>query len=790
MSRWGARLLVAGGTFGAGLAVALGAPALWPFFRNLALFLALVYALLSLARSLARADRSRLPWLEYGALAGACGAGFLLLFQNVLVHDALWYFGYLRSALVDGDFDLYEEFVLRNPHGMYLPPPAAPIFYLGTPLFDLPAALLVRPIALILGRAGILPGGDGYGPLEIGAATWSPMMLAVGAVALTHRLSRRYAGGPSSAIAASAWLFASPMAFFAFVWPGYPHPAGAFLAAAFLLVWAREDAAPSAYRYGLLGLLGGALALAHPQDVLYFALPAMDLAGSMLRGERLAGIRRGAALAGGAIAAFAPQLAAWIRTSGRWLPHVYAEIGDPFRWSRPAFLDVLFSGYNGLFTWTPLALFAVAGIFLLRRDHPRVFRGLLAILLLEWWAIASYGYWWGGASLGARYFLSVWPVLGVGLALAVARLARRSGLVVAGLAAAPFVYWNLLLMAQFRLEKIEHNQPPDLLAVLSRQFLEAPGYLISGLAGTFRWNQVLVIENLRAAWEQGSVLRLAAVIAGTAVLVLLLVKWIALLSRETARSPEVDPRRALLLGLACAILATAGVLAVAKGHDRRRLLAEVAEVPKRLGPNATAMLALLAPQDGPTSEQPTAVALGPPRGRSAGERLVLDLVSFLHNAESRPQGNIVAWARRPRSGVRRPRISPAGGVRDGRDGAGAVRDPRPHEARRGQRGQDPELVARRSLEAPLLGLRVPRELRASGGLRARSGPRPLDPGTRRPRDPPPRPGGHDGAPVIGRSLGLAATSVRLDRLSYLSQRLFIAAAPGRSPSPGDPAPPA
>ncbi len=41
-----------------------------------------------------------------------------------------------------------------------------------------------------------------------------------------------------------------------------------------------------------------------------------------------------------------------------------------------------------------------------------------------------------------------------------------------------------------------------------------------------------------------------------------------------------------------------------------------------------------------------------------------------------------------------------------------------------------------------------------------------------------------------RSLGLATTSKRLDRLSYLSHRLFIAAAPDRSPSPRDPAPPA
>ncbi len=642
MSRWGTRLLVGGAALCAGLVLARVVPAVWPFVRDLALFGALVYALLSFARTHLRGDRSQLPRLEYAALAGACAAGFVFLFQNVLVHDALWYFGYLRSAVVDGDLDLFDEFVLRNPYGMYLPPPAAPIFYLGTSTLAAPVALLAHPLAAFLGRLGILPGGDGYGPLEIGAATWSSMMLAVGAVALTHRLARRYAGGPASAIAVTAFLFASPMAFFAYVWPGYPHAASAFLVAAFLLAWSRDDAPPGALRYALLGLLGGALALVHPQDILFLALPAMDLAGSMRRGRWIGVLQGGAALAGGAIAGFAPQVAAWVRTTGRWLPNVYADIGDPFRWSRPAILEVLFSRFNGLFTWTPLALFAAAGIFFLRRSHPRIFRGLLVILVLEWWAIASYGYWWGGASFGARYFLSVWPVLGVGLALVVARLARRAGFVAAGLAASPFVYWNLLLMVQFRLEWIPHNQTPDFGAALSRQFVAAPKLLFPGLAGAFRWNRVAVVDSFVAAFKEGSVLQLANVLAGVAFFVTMLALWIVFLSREKPRLPGIEPRRAVALTLACAILATAGVLAVANGHDRRRLLADVSELPRRVDPGSMASFALRPPPSGPTPERPTAIVVAPPRRRSADERVRLDLVSFLLNGENRTRGEVVA----------------------------------------------------------------------------------------------------------------------------------------------------
>src|SRR5204863_1534137 len=100
----------------------------------------------------------------------------------------------------------------------------------------------------------------------------------IGAVALTHRLARRVTPGGPSALAQVVLLYASPMAFFTFVWPGYPHAASAFLAAVFILLWdgAGRRARPGAFF--LLGLLGGALALVHPQDMLYLALPGADLA--------------------------------------------------------------------------------------------------------------------------------------------------------------------------------------------------------------------------------------------------------------------------------------------------------------------------------------------------------------------------------------------------------------------------------------------------------------------------------------------------------------------------------
>ena len=614
----------------------------------------LAAALAALGAILCRAARRRFPGMgvERFALGAALATGLVTLFQNVLVHDALWYYSYLRSALVDHDFDLYEEFALHNPHGMYLPPPGTPIFHLGTSLLQAPVALVLRPLALWLAHAARIPGGDGYGPVEIFAATWSSMMLALGGVALTHRLARRVVPAPASSLAQAALFYGSPLAFFAFVWPGYPHGASVFLSAIFLLLWAGLPERPGTSTLWLLGLLGGALALVHPQDAVYLALPLVDLLtpgalpsppGDETPGDgRRRTLRGGAALLTGAAIGFAPQMVAWIATSGAPLENVYGKIGDPFRFSRPALWDVLFSGFNGLLTWTPLCGVAIAGLFLLWRRSPRLGRGLILALALQWWAIASYGYWWGGASFGARYFLSAYPALGVGLAVVCDAAIRKAGAMCAAVAASVFVYWNLLLMAQFRLEWIPHNSAPDFPALLHRQVHDAPGALVSGLCGPFRWNRVLLLDTLAAAVQDGRPTAILAWLAGATLLVALLVGWIAWLA--AGRAPRAGPWMARATS-AGALLAAGVVLIVAADPGTRRIHLEGERLPLRVQGGGATWIPLAAPSEGPTLETPTAVAgasRAASRGDAHGGPLDLDLVTFMRRAAFRREAEPVA----------------------------------------------------------------------------------------------------------------------------------------------------
>ena len=53
-------------------------------------------------------------------------------------------------------------------------------------------------------------------------------------------------------------------------------------------------------------------------------------------------------------------------------------------WNSPAFFKVCFSSQHGLFSWTPILLFAVAGFFASEEDTTARWRSYLAIVFVAY----------------------------------------------------------------------------------------------------------------------------------------------------------------------------------------------------------------------------------------------------------------------------------------------------------------------------------------------------------------------------------------------------------------------
>lgn len=85
--------------------------------------------------------------------------------------------------------------------------------------------------------------------------------------------------------------------------------------------------------------------------------------------------------------------------------------------SNPSFLEALIANLvspgRGLFIFSPVLLMSVAGVILRIRDGDwrRLDSALLAIVILHWVVISSFGKWWAGHSYGPRFFCDVIPYL-------------------------------------------------------------------------------------------------------------------------------------------------------------------------------------------------------------------------------------------------------------------------------------------------------------------------------------------------------------------------------------------
>jgi hypothetical protein len=437
---------------------------------------------------------------EWRILLGlAVAAPFLL---TCWVHgDGIGYVAYLRSAVIDRDLDLRDEFehlashiesdasglparlLRRSSHrpgidSTFQVPKTDPVTGRVTSSYSIGPALAWAPAYLIahaITRARGVPdrSADGYGGLYYLAIALSTLGLGAASLLLSFRIASAVAppGAAFWSVFAMAW--ATPLVYYLYLAPSYGHALGACAAAAFLLHWWTTRHADRPLVWFRSGLLAGFMFLARWNDLL-LALPALvaeALHWARRRGPEATPPRRrfGCAAAGllGVALAASPQLLIWQYFHGRpWIRYPTPYIG----FTPEGLWGTLLSARHGLLVWTPVALLAIAGLVVLVISNSMVRD------------------WWGGASFGMRRLVSGTPCLAVGLAVfldraraALARWRTRAGSAAPGRGApgaaawsAPaialaFSVWNLLLLAQYALGMISHSGPVPLATIAANQ---------------------------------------------------------------------------------------------------------------------------------------------------------------------------------------------------------------------------------------------------------------------------------------------------------------------------------
>ncbi len=340
--------------------------------------------------------------------------------------------------------------------------------------FSIGPAILWTPF-LIVAHAGVLAAdhlgahipADGFSRPYLVAMSFATALYGFLAIVISFALARRYVPERWAFVACVGIWFGSSLPVYMYFDPSWSHAQSAFTVALFVWYWLRTRGARSLPQWALLGALGGLM-----MDVYYINTAVLlfamieSLAGywaALKSGERgdLVSLFYGNVLFSVALlAAFSPTLIAKKLIFGGFFSFGYTE---HWFWDSPAFFKVCVSADHGLFSWTPILVFAVIGLFYLGR-LDRIFGTYsLVVFAVYLYAIGCYQDWNGISSFGSRFFVALTPLFTIGLAAlfdwtACAWQLRRAAAFLPA-AVGLLVLWNLGLIFQWGMHLIPPRGP-------------------------------------------------------------------------------------------------------------------------------------------------------------------------------------------------------------------------------------------------------------------------------------------------------------------------------------------
>jgi len=369
-----------------------------------------------------------------GLLLAALLVLLALTFKPSIENDGIGYFAYLHSVVVDHDLDLTDEYQAVKAEGIsYFPALIETRTSTGVlaDFFPVGPALLASPAYLL--ALAVRPSAEPqYGPPFSTVLSLVSLLLGLLALALSQRLAAAITNPAAATAGVAGAALATPFLYYLLYEPSYSHTFSAFAVAAFLYLWWRGRDRRTATGWLALGLVGGLMGLIRYQD------GPLLLIGFLDRPRRPWHLLL---FVGAALLAFAPQLAVDRVLFGGWLPERPPD--QALQFFPGHYLDVLLSSDHGLFSWTPVAVLAVAGYWFLPDRRLRVAAGFA--LLVEVVLSGAAPDWFGGFSFGMRRFLALTPFFAIGLAA----LAQRVGPRLRWGAVAAFSAWNLVLITNF-----------------------------------------------------------------------------------------------------------------------------------------------------------------------------------------------------------------------------------------------------------------------------------------------------------------------------------------------------
>ncbi len=182
----------------------------------------------------------------------------------------------------------------------------------------------------------------------------------------------------------------------------------------------------------IAGLVMGFMILARPSEILCLFIPLLwnvyDKESFQKKIQLVrANLFQCLILIGFAFIPFIPQILYWKHVTGAWLFYSYQRY-EGFDFLAPHIFNCLFSFKKSLFIYTPIIIFPIIGIFLMKKYNKMIFLPFLLYFLSNFYLLTSWAAWWNGGSYGMRYFVESYPVMAISFGYVLTDIWKRKWL--------------------------------------------------------------------------------------------------------------------------------------------------------------------------------------------------------------------------------------------------------------------------------------------------------------------------------------------------------------------------
>jgi hypothetical protein len=110
-------------------------------------------------------------------------------------------------------------------------------------------------------------------------------------------------------------------------------------------------------------------------------------------------------------------------STGHWWVDSYP--GEDFHFNDPHFFDILFSYKKGLFLYTPVYLFALAGLWFLYKKKKFEFFTFILFFIVLTYILSSWWNWWYGGSFSSRVYVEYLPLFAILLGILMQNVSKK-----------------------------------------------------------------------------------------------------------------------------------------------------------------------------------------------------------------------------------------------------------------------------------------------------------------------------------------------------------------------------